>query len=313
MISVLFDPKDPKGIDQKVLNLFYLCCYAHDFFYLLNFRELDGNFQMNNFGRGGLAGDAVSARVFDMRVSGTAHMDSQVDGFAPIMRVGSVSQKNGPPRHCALDADVIIHEYTHGVTTLLVGGRIDPTALESPQSRGMGEGWSDYIACVLTKKNVVGSWVVDDPAGIRNFPYDSDYPLHFGHLGQLVTKKGITVDLRPSDPITRRRFEEHNIGEIWCATLLELNREIGEKLAVQLVIDALKLSPTNPSFLDERDAILEALDDMLSAGKMSKQDNEKNKSTIWKVFTKFRMGPNAKSFGAQLSGIVPDPNIPDPT
>lgn len=29
--SCIFDPADIKGSDQQVVNLFYLCCYAHDF------------------------------------------------------------------------------------------------------------------------------------------------------------------------------------------------------------------------------------------------------------------------------------------
>jgi hypothetical protein len=30
---VTFNPADPNGKDQKVLNLFYFCCYMHDYFY----------------------------------------------------------------------------------------------------------------------------------------------------------------------------------------------------------------------------------------------------------------------------------------
>ena len=51
-----FDPADATGDDQKVLNIFYYCCYMHDFCYLLGFREADGNFQQDNLGRGGTGG-----------------------------------------------------------------------------------------------------------------------------------------------------------------------------------------------------------------------------------------------------------------
>src|SRR5205823_1881329 len=51
---LVFNPADPFGDDQKVLNLFYYTCYMHDFFYLLGFRERDGNFAQDNFGRGGI-------------------------------------------------------------------------------------------------------------------------------------------------------------------------------------------------------------------------------------------------------------------
>lgn len=85
-----------------------------------------------------------------------------------------------------------------------------------------------------------------------------------------------------------------------------MNRNIGKKIGVQLVVDALKLSPTNPGFLDECDAIFEALDDMLAAGKLKSGDHKKIRSDIWKVFAKFGMGLNAQSNGAQLTGIIPD-------
>jgi extracellular elastinolytic metalloproteinase len=132
------------------------------------------------------------------------------------------------------------------VTNRLVGGPVNVEALEDPQSGGMGEGWGDYVACTITNGTVVGAWVVNQPGGIRGFPYDSNFPDNFGDLG------------------TGRYDEVHNTGEIWCATLLEMNRKVGAKLGVQLVVDALKLSPANPSFLDMRDAILAALDNKLA-------------------------------------------------
>ena len=60
----------------------------HDFSYLLDFRESDGNFQRDNFGLGGILGDPVEARVFSTLVSGTAHMEPAVDGEIPVMTTG---------------------------------------------------------------------------------------------------------------------------------------------------------------------------------------------------------------------------------
>jgi extracellular elastinolytic metalloproteinase len=105
--------------------------------------------------------------------------------------------------------------------------------------------------------------------------------------------------------------EVHNGGEIWCATLLEMNRNItNDNLSVQLVVDALKLSPTNPSFLDMRDSILEALDDKLESNQISEDEYTQIKKGIWKAFAKFGMGPNASSNGPQLNGIATDFNMP---
>jgi extracellular elastinolytic metalloproteinase len=102
----------------------------------------------------------------------------------------------------------------------------------------------------------------------------------------------------------------HNIGEIWAATLLEMNRRIGKALGVQLVVDALKLSPANPSFLDMRDAILQALQNMRLAGKITAAEYQSKWRGIWEAFSKFGMGPNARSNGASLSGIIADLNMP---
>jgi len=180
----------------------------------------------------------------------------------------------------------------HGVTNRLVGGSMNVDALDSPQSGGMGEGWGDWVAATINDTTVVGDWVLDSPGGIRGFPYDSDFPDNFGALG------------------TGRYDEVHNIGEIWCATLVELNRRVGEELAVPLVVDALKLSPANPSFLNMRDAILAALENMLSAGQIEKDSHGAALEGAWQTFAKFGMGPGAKSNGAQLTGIEPDFNTP---
>ena len=286
---VSFNPVDPVGDDQKVLNIFYYNAYMHDFFYLLGFRERDGNFQENNFLRGGIASDRVDARAHSGAVFGTANMATPIDGNNPVMNMGLVTSTN---RHTAFDSSVVFHEFMHGVTNRLVGGPANARALGQPQSGGMGEGWGDYIACTINQNDTVGSWVVNQPTGIRGFRYDNNFPDHFGNLG------------------TGRYSEVHNIGEIWCATLLNMNRRIGSMLSVQLVIDALKLSPANPGFLDMRDAILVALDSRLAANMMTIAEHRAALRGFWAAFARFGMGPNARSNGASLSGIVADFNVP---
>lgn len=287
---LMFNFPNPNGDEQKVLNIFYYNCFMHDYFYLLGFREADGNFQQNNFGRGGVQSDRVEAIAHPGPVWGTANMYTPVDGLHPEMNMGLVSSTN---RHTAFDSSVVFHEYMHGVTTRLVGGPMNSHALDADQSAGMGEGWGDYIACTINKSTVVGDWVVNNPRGIRGFPYDSNFPDHFGKLG------------------TGRYSEVHNIGEIWCATLMEMNRAIGAMLGVQLVVDALKLSPANPSFLDMRDAILRALDHKRDARQITQQEHQQARQNIWRVFSRFGMGPAARSNGATLFGIVADFNTPE--
>jgi extracellular elastinolytic metalloproteinase len=291
--TVVFDPIDPTGDEQKVLNIFYFACYMHDFTYLLGFREREGNFQQDNFGRGGLGGDAVDARAHAGAVPGTANMATLDDGEPPVMNMGLVTNTN---RHTAFDSSVVFHEFMHGVTNRMVGGPADSRSLESPQSRGMGEGWSDWIACTINGTDVVGAWVVGNLAGIRQHAYDDNYPDDFSKLGTGVFGPG---------------GDEHAVGEIWCATLMALNRKLGVPLTLQLVIDALQLSAANPSFLNMRDDILAAADQM-NAAKQLTASLEAVKADVWQVFAARGMGPGAHSQGAQLAGIVADYRVPTP-
>jgi extracellular elastinolytic metalloproteinase len=286
---VSFDP--PAGtVEEQVVNAFYFCGVMHDYLYARDFREPDGNFQQSNFGRGGTGNDRVDTRVLPDAIQGTATMLTRPEGQSPVMRLGLFTNTG---RHTALDSSVVYHEFTHGLTNRLVGGPQNASALQAPQSRGMGEGWSDYIACTVNDTTVVGAWLVDRPGGIRGFRYDG-FPDDFGDLGT-----GRYAGQAP-----------HPIGEIWCAALLEMNRRIGRDLGVQLVIDALKLTPANPSFLDGRDALLRALDNMRASGRLTASQHHTATRGFWRVFARFGMGPTARSDGAQLTGIVADFTMP---
>ena len=284
--------------DILVTNLFYHDCLMHDLLYIVGFTEADGNFEGD---------DPVDARVLDFQFDGVATMSAAgPDRNRPLMRMGLYNNTN---RHSALDAGVIAHEYMHGVTNRLVGGPFDRNSLISPQSRGMGEGWSDYLACTIYEKTVLGDWLLNRPNGFRKYAYNDNFPDNFSHLGKGRYKYR-------SDG----RVPVHNIGEIWCATLCYMDRKIEEKLGgpsrigavlgLQLVVDALKLSESNPSFLNMRDCILRALDDKEAAGQLSQDQYKKIKLAIWESFAKFGMGPGAQSNGAQLDGIVANFDVP---
>jgi extracellular elastinolytic metalloproteinase len=298
----IFDSEDESGDDQKLLNIFYFCNYMHDFLLLLGFDEAAGNFQEINFTNTGLGHDPVRARAHPGPVNGTANMATFPDGQPPVMNMGLVAGVN---RHTAFDADVVFHEYTHGLTNRLVGGPMNTSALEEPQSRGMGEGWSDYYALTILsyligrEKVVVGDWVVDRAQGIRKFPYDDNFPLKFSDIVQFD--------------------DEHDVGEVWCAALMMVTRKIrqamandqdGYRLGWQIVTDGLKLTPANPSFLDARDAILLALDQLKNVKKISPEVHAKVRRAAWDAFAHFGMGVNAASNGAGLDSVVGDATLP---
>lgn len=287
--AVLFAPADPDSTEQLVVNLFALNGVMHDVLYTLGFREADGNFQVDNRGRGGIGSDRVRAIVHPGPVWGTANMGTPPDGFAPTMNMGLVASTD---RHTALDADVVYHEYTHGLSNRLVGGPLDTTALDAPQSGGMGEGWGDYFACVLNGVETVGAWVVNNPRGIRRHRYDEHFPDDFGDLGQ------------------GRYTGVHAIGELWCATLMELNRRIGTDVAMQLVVDGMKLSASNPGFLAMRDAILVAASDRAAATGLDPAEEADLRAGVWDAFARFGMGPGASSVEATLGPVVADFTTP---
>jgi extracellular elastinolytic metalloproteinase len=299
---VVFDPAQEAGDDQKLLNIFYFCNYMHDFLFILGFDEAAGNFQLVNFTHTGAGGDPVRARAHSGAVNGTANMSTGIDGQPPVMNMGLVVSTN---RHTAFDADVVFHEYTHGLTNRLVGGRLNPAALDEPQSSGMGEGWSDYYALTIQnffraqEKTVTGDWVVNDPAGIRSAPYDDSFPMTYGQLANLV--------------------DEHDVGELWCAALMMMTRRIrsalasdqdGYRMAWQMVTDGLKLTQPNPTFLDARDGILRALDDMRTQSRISPTTHATVRRAAWEAFAHFGMGANAFSADAGLEGITEDRSLP---
>ncbi len=300
---VVFDPSDQMGDDQKLLNIFYFCNYMHDVLLILGFNEKSGNFQQINFTSTGRANDRVRARAHSGPVNGTANMLTGPDGTPPLMNMGLVVRSG---RHTAFDADVVFHEYTHGLTGRLAGGPLDTQSLQKLQSGGMNEGWADYFALTIqnffrpSEKFVLGDWVVNDPQGIRRAPYDNTFPFNYGDLAGFP--------------------EVHDIGEVWCATLLMMTRRIraalgddpaGYRLAWQIVVDGLKLSPANPTFVQGRNDILRALDDLGSQGRIPPAVHQAARRAAWEAFAHFGIGVNAFSADADdVDGISADFTLP---
>jgi extracellular elastinolytic metalloproteinase len=280
---VSFEPADPLGQEQQVLNAFYGACQMHDVTYLLGFREADGSFQ-RGARAAGLADHRIKIGVAKGRVDGTAHWWRGKLSFGPKEETG---------RHSALDMTVVFHEYMHGVTSRLVGGHLTPAPFQDAQSGGMSEGWGDYVACTLTGATVFGAWTSNDELkGMRRFAYDEHFPVEQASFGILPTLK---------------RYE---IGELWCAFLLDVNRRIGRRLGLQLVVDGLKGLISNPSLLDGRNHILLMARRMQSAGRLSAREQDAVTSAIWAAAAGFGMGTGARSKGASLQGIVADTSVP---
>jgi hypothetical protein len=106
-------------------------------------------------------------------------------------------------------------------------------------------------------------------------------------------------------------MKPHIAGEVWCATLLDLNealrdggsRDQGDERGWQLVFDSLCfLHPgqAGPHFLHGRDAILSAFDGAVAQGSLPAALKEE----VLLVFKKRGMGPAARSRDAGFRTVV---------
>ena len=64
--------------------------------------------------------------------------------------------------------------------------------------------------------------------------------------------------LQHDGPRPQRPPEVHEVGEIWAETLWDLRAAVGSEVARAIITQGMRLSPPEPTFLDERDAILTA-------------------------------------------------------
>ncbi len=239
---------------------------------------------------GGAVGGGVTIPLF---------MIDNIDGEAIIAELaggpinGTISGENIPPMIDGdLDNGIIAHEYGHGISIRLTGGANNSSCLNNAEQ--MGEGWSDWFGNVLTMETGdqpedprgVGTYATGQPitgAGIRQYPYSTDMtinPLTYGNL-----------------PATGGQV--HAVGTIWATMLWDMtwfliiehgfdsdfyNGTGGNNIAMQLVIDGIKLQGCSPGFIDGRDAIIAA--DLAANGGA-------NECIIWNAFARRGLGVSA--------------------
>ncbi|MGH3384367.1 MAG: M36 family metallopeptidase [Nocardioidaceae bacterium] len=290
-------PSYAQDVDPAATNLFFHHNRIHDEFYDLGFTESAGNFQVNNGSAGGSGGDPILGLVQAGAVSGgaptytgrdNAYMLTLPDGLPPWSGMFLWEPINdafeGPCRDGDFDATVIEHEYAHGLSNRYVGP--EDNGLNTHQSGSMGEGWGDWYALNylhregLADDSVVGAYATGNTErGIRNWPYD-DNPTGFGDIGYDLVGPEVHAD-----------------GEIWTTTLWDLRKDLvaaygqgeGADIAGRLVTDAMPLSPSDPSMLDMRDAILQALDLRYH----SRADFDELQTTVYGAFATRGMGVGA--------------------
>ena len=160
-------------------------------------------------------------------------------GLHATIRRDAANDRDG-----ALDSQIVAHEWGHYLSNRLIG---DANGLASQQSGGMGEGWSDFLALLLTARP-------EDTAVPSNSTFNGSYPLAGyalggGANGPLINSSfyfGIrrvpySTDMT-RDPLTLKHVTEgapitgapvafgedglddaevHNTGEVWTTMLWE--------------------------------------------------------------------------------------------
>jgi hypothetical protein len=175
----------------------------------------------------------------------------------------------------------------------LTGGANNTGCLQNAEQ--MGEGWSDWFGLMITMEpgdtptegRGIGTYATGEPitgGGIRPRPYSTDFAIN---------------ELTYADTNNGNISQPHGIGSIWATMLWDLNWKLidqygfdpdvyngtgGNNIAIQLVIDGLKLQACSPGFVDGRDAILMA-DEMANGGV--------NRCLIWTVFSTRGLGLSA--------------------
>ena len=226
------------------------------------------------------------------------------DAIAAGNVTGSVRKHPNHPgiRDGDLESGIIIHEYGHGISNRLTGG---PGINCLTGNEQMGEGWSDYFAITMLLNPEV-----DNPDGIRGMgPYALFQDSREG-AGIRPRPYSRNMDIQPFtyDSIKTGGWlngtslaAPHGIGHGWAAVLWDMTWDLidrhgfnpniyepwytgGNNLALQLVIDGLKLQGCGPGFVRGRDAII-AADAVLTGGQ--------NACILWAAFARRGLGYSA--------------------
>src|SRR5262249_39946045 len=130
--------------------------------------------------------------------------------------------------------------------------------------------------------------------GIRRFPYSTDMvanPLTWADMDDVTASMAGGIRPSPLHQGLNGALEPHNAGTLWALSLWEVRSLIiqasggdvaaGNTTMLGIVTDAMKLTPSNPSFVDARDALFAA--DCAANGCA-------NEASIWQGFAKRGLG-----------------------
>lgn len=294
---------------SAVTNLFYWNNIIHDVQYQYGFDEAAGNFQVNNYGRGGAGNDSVRAEAQDGGGTNNANFSTPADGSRPRMQMYVWTSPN-PDRDGDLDAGIVVHEYGHGISNRLVGGPANVNCLTNRQQPG--EGLSDWWALAYTAR---ASDTGATPRGMGTYA-----------LGQATNGAGIRTQRYSTDPAVNNwtyasingMAVPHGVGSVWAQAAWEVYWKLvdqwgfsanlynaaggsGNQRMMLYVNEGLKNTACSPTFTQVRDGIIQAA-----------MDNHGGEDVcrVWEAFAAFGLGTNAVSGGSASTTPTNGFNVP---
>ncbi|RKP24647.1 Fungalysin metallopeptidase-domain-containing protein, partial [Syncephalis pseudoplumigaleata] len=275
------------------VNAFYVVNAMHDLFSKYGFTEKNGNFQRNNMRPGGADGDPVEIYLQNPFALNNAIFVTPPDGHNGVLVVGMYAEDD-TTLDLAWSNEVLIHELTHGLSSRLVGSPYNANVFSSPESSGLAEGWSDFVAVWMHMNKQTdpmaatpfSNYFAND---LRVYPLSVNRdinPMLYGDLCMIVY-----------DP-------EHTIGILWSSMLYEVywtlvrrlgftrrksvpSKRYGNTLTLRLMVYALRLTPEFPTFLSARKAFLQA-ERALTRGRYH--------CDIWRAFASRGLGYSAQPY-----------------
>lgn len=236
---------------------------------------------------------------------------SQADGVALKAAIaagtttGTVKKNPDHPgiRDGDLDHGIILHEYTHGISSRLTGG-VGNSCLGGNEQAG--EGWSDYIAMTLMMDLSIDH--PDLPRGL--VPYTL---FQADRHGNGLRPRPYTTDMSVQ-PFTYDSIKTngwlnstslalpHGLGHGWTSVLWDMNWALIEKYGfnrnlyaswntggnlrgVQYVTDGLKMQGCNPGLVVARAAIIAAAE--------VRNNGPADTCTLWSAFARRGLGYSA--------------------
>jgi Zn-dependent metalloprotease len=231
---------------------------GHDFIYDCNeaeFEEVMVYYHIDTTQRAIQAlGFTGASAILDEPIPAHAHYMAECNAFYFTIDTGLHFGDCGVNIHdTGEDGDVIIHEYGHAIQDDQVPGWGigSPTVVE--ETRGMGEGFSDYLAAVMTGSPCIGDWA--------NFG-QTECPGNGTGLRYIVNNLNYDTAFEACPDNPDGSEEEHCTGEIWSGALWALGQQLGHDLTLRLVLDSHFYLHPQATFDDGLCAILAADSDL---------------------------------------------------